>query len=92
MEQRRLADEFAAAFRRWAEGDAVAMDDLIRLATPPMWCVARDQGLSPESAAGVIEATWFAVVRDGARLLTPQNALASILATVRHAARGHRRR
>ena len=53
----------ASAFERWTEGDAVALDELVRVMTPVLWHVVRAYRLSPEVAEDVVQTTWLALVR-----------------------------
>jgi RNA polymerase sigma factor (sigma-70 family) len=50
-------------FGRWRDGDARAMDDLVRLLTPVLWHVARAYGLDRELAEDVVQTTWLTLVR-----------------------------
>jgi RNA polymerase sigma factor (sigma-70 family) len=53
----------ASAFERWRAGDAVALDELVRLMTPVLWHVVRAYRLSAEVAEDVVQSTWLALVR-----------------------------
>lgn len=53
----------AGHFSRWREGDARAMDDLVRLMTPVLWHVVRAYGLEQMLAEDVVQATWLTLVR-----------------------------
>ena len=53
----------AALFVRWREGDSRAMDELVRLMTPPLWHVVRAYGLDPALAQDVVQTTWLTLVR-----------------------------
>jgi RNA polymerase sigma factor (sigma-70 family) len=53
----------ASAFERWTAGDAVALDELVRVMTPVLWHVVRAYRLSSEVAEDVIQTTWLALVR-----------------------------
>jgi RNA polymerase sigma factor (sigma-70 family) len=55
--------EAAAAFERWSDGDAVALDELVRVMTPVLWHVVRAYRLAPEVAEDVVQTTWLALVR-----------------------------
>ncbi len=50
-------------FVRWLDGDARAMDDLVRLLTPVLWHVVRAYGLDHGHAEDVVQTTWLALVR-----------------------------
>ncbi len=51
------------AFVRWQDGDAGALDDLVKVMTPVLWHVVRAYRLPSESAEDVIQTTWLALVR-----------------------------
>lgn len=53
----------ASAFERWTAGDAVALDDLVRVMTPVLWHVVRAYRLSNEVAEDVVQTTWLSLVR-----------------------------
>jgi RNA polymerase sigma factor (sigma-70 family) len=53
----------ASAFERWTSGDAVALDELVRVMTPVLWHVVRAYRLSNELAEDVVQTTWLALVR-----------------------------
>jgi RNA polymerase sigma factor (sigma-70 family) len=53
----------ATAFERWTAGDAVALDELVRVMTPVLWHVVRAYRLSNEVAEDVVQSTWLALVR-----------------------------
>jgi RNA polymerase sigma factor (sigma-70 family) len=53
----------ASAFERWAAGDAVALDELVRVMTPVLWHVVRAHRLPGEAAEDVVQTTWLALVR-----------------------------
>jgi RNA polymerase sigma factor (sigma-70 family) len=55
--------EAASAFERWAGGDSVALDELVRVMTPVLWHVVRAYRLSTEVAEDVVQTTWLALVR-----------------------------
>ncbi|WP_029145582.1 RNA polymerase sigma factor [Microbacterium luticocti] len=50
-------------FAAWREGDARAMDDLVRLMTPTLWHVVRAYGLDAALAEDVVQTTWLTLVR-----------------------------
>ncbi|MBP1078392.1 RNA polymerase sigma factor (sigma-70 family) [Microbacterium terrae] len=62
----------AAFFVRWREGDSRAMDELVRLMTPPLWHVVRAYGLDPALAEDVVQTTWLTLVRRHETILDPQ--------------------
>jgi RNA polymerase sigma factor (sigma-70 family) len=53
----------SSAFERWTAGDAVALDELVRVMTPVLWHVVRAYRLSNELAEDVVQTTWLALVR-----------------------------
>jgi RNA polymerase sigma factor (sigma-70 family) len=61
----------ASAFERWTAGDAVALDELVRLMTPVLWHVARAYRLPTEVAEDVVQNTWLALVRAGSSIQEP---------------------
>ncbi len=61
----------AAAFERWTAGDAVALDELVRVMTPVLWHVVRAYRLSTELAEDVVQTTWLSLVRSRANILEP---------------------
>jgi RNA polymerase sigma factor (sigma-70 family) len=61
----------ASAFERWTAGDAVALDELVRLMTPVLWHVARAYRLPSEVAEDVVQNTWLALVRARASIQEP---------------------
>ena len=62
----------AALFIRWREGDSRAMDELVRLMTPPLWHVARSYGLDHALAQDVVQTTWLTLVRRHESIHDPQ--------------------
>lgn len=50
-------------FVRWQEGEARAMDELVRLMTPVLWHVVRAYGLERTLAEDVVQMTWLTLVR-----------------------------
>ena len=56
-------DRAAAAFERWTEGDAVALDELVVVMTPVLWHVVRAYRLSSDHAEDVVQDTWLSLVR-----------------------------
>ena len=61
----------AAAFERWTDGDAVALDELVAVMTPVLWHVVRGHRLSTEVAEDVVQTTWLALVRSRDRIAEP---------------------
>ncbi len=61
----------ASAFERWSGGDAVALDELVRVMTPVLWNVVRAYRLSTEVAEDVVQTTWLSLVRSRASIQEP---------------------
>ena len=61
----------ASAFERWSAGDAVALDELVRVMTPVLWHVVRAYRLSTEIAEDVVQTTWLSLVRSRASIQEP---------------------
>lgn len=62
----------ADLFLRWRAGDSRAMDDLVRLMTPPLWHVVRAYGLDRQLAEDVVQTTWMTLVRKHESIVDPQ--------------------
>lgn len=56
-------DRAADSFARWRDGDARAMDELVRTMTPVLWHVVRAYGLDSMLAEDVVQITWLTLVR-----------------------------
>ncbi|GAA4491675.1 sigma-70 family RNA polymerase sigma factor [Microbacterium panaciterrae] len=82
-------------FVRWRDGDARAMDDLVRLMTPSLWHVVRAYGLDAALAQDVVQTTWLTLVRRHESILDPQAISGWLMVCARREAwrvgRGHRR-
>jgi RNA polymerase sigma factor (sigma-70 family) len=61
----------ASAFERWSGGDAVALDELVRVMTPVLWHVVRAYRLSTDVAEDVVQTTWLSLVRSRASIHEP---------------------
>ena len=61
----------ASAFERWTAGDAVALDELVRVMTPVLWHVVRAYRLTTELAEDVVQTTWLSLVRSRASIQEP---------------------
>jgi RNA polymerase sigma factor (sigma-70 family) len=57
------AERLAERFQRARDGDAGALDDVVRELNPLLWRVARSQGLATEDAADVVQTTWLELLR-----------------------------
>jgi RNA polymerase sigma factor (sigma-70 family) len=55
--------EAASAYERWSDGDAVALDELVKVMTPVLWHVVRSYRLATELAEDVVQTTWLSLVR-----------------------------
>jgi len=62
----------AEAFRRWRDGDAHALDELVRLMSPVLWHVVRATGLDRDAAEDVVQTTWLTLVRSSGSVNDPQ--------------------
>jgi RNA polymerase sigma factor (sigma-70 family) len=63
--------EAASAFQRWSAGDAVALDELVRVMTPVLWHVVRAYRLTTEVAEDVVQTTWLSLVRSRTSIQEP---------------------
>ena len=79
-------DRAAHCCTRWLDGDAEALDDLVRLMTPVLWQVARACSLTEESAEDVVQTTWVAFVRSAGRLRDAQSVGGWLTTTARREA------
>ncbi|WP_344784586.1 sigma-70 family RNA polymerase sigma factor [Microbacterium kribbense] len=59
-------------FTAWRDGDARAMDDLVRLMTPTLWHIVRAYGLDAALAEDVVQTAWLTLVRQEARIAEPR--------------------
>ncbi len=76
----------AELFERWQGGDALAMDDLVRLMTPVLWHVVRGCGLDRGLAEDVVQHTWLALVRQADAIAEPKAVAGWLLTTARREA------
>lgn len=65
-------DLAAALFVRWRGGETRAMDELVRLMTPPLWHIVRAYGLDAALAQDVVQTTWLTLLRRHESILDPQ--------------------
>lgn len=79
-------DRAAGAFRRWRDGDAHAMDDLVTVMTPVLWHVVRAYGLTRDDAQDVVQTTWTTLVRRADTVADPQAIAAWLTTTARREA------
>jgi RNA polymerase sigma factor (sigma-70 family) len=61
----------ASAFERWSAGDAVALDELVRVMTPVLWHVVRAYRLSTDVAEDVVQTTWLSLVKSRTAIQEP---------------------
>ncbi|WP_227468191.1 RNA polymerase sigma factor [Microbacterium sp. YJN-G] len=76
----------ADLFRAWRDGDARAMDDLVRLMTPVLWHVVRAAGIDRALTEDVIQTTWLRLVRTGDAISEPAAVAAWLTTTARREA------
>ncbi len=64
-----VADRARDLFSSWCDGDARALDDLVKLLTPMLWHLARSYRVDAAEAEDAVQNTWLALVRhrDGVR-------------------------
>lgn len=62
----------ASLFLRWREGEARAMDELVRLMSPTLWHVVRAYGLDRALAEDVVQSTWLTLVRRHETIVDPR--------------------
>ncbi len=62
----------ARLFERWRDGEADALDDLVRLLSPMLWQVVRASGLDAATSEDVVQTTWLALVRSGDSITQPR--------------------
>jgi len=87
------AERLARSLVRAREGEAGALDEIVRELTPLLWHVARSQGVRSADVADVVQHTWLELVTHLGAIRTP-TALTSwlVVATKREAWRVNRRR
>jgi RNA polymerase sigma factor (sigma-70 family) len=61
----------ASAFERWTGGDAVALDELVRVMTPVLWHVVRAYRLTTDVAEDVVQTTWLSLVKSRTAIQEP---------------------
>lgn len=81
-----LADEAAAAFASYREGDQAAMSHLVDLLTPILWHTARGQGLNAANAEDVVQTSWLRLYEHAAAVADPQSVLKWLVTTARREA------
>ncbi|HJB63165.1 RNA polymerase sigma factor [Microbacterium faecale] len=73
-------------FARWRDGDARAMDELVREMTPVLWHIARSYSVSASVAEDVVQSTWLALVRKHDMIEDPAAVAGWLITTVRREA------
>lgn len=76
----------AESFRAWRDGDARAMDELVRLMTPVLWHVVRAYGIDRTLAEDVVQTTWLRLVRGHERIQDASAVSAWLTVTARREA------
>jgi RNA polymerase sigma factor (sigma-70 family) len=79
-------EQAADAFVRWRDGDARAMDTLVRLMTPVLWHVVRAYGLERMLAEDVVQSTWLTLVRRADDIHDPRAVAGWLTTTARREA------
>ncbi|GAA2001713.1 RNA polymerase sigma factor [Microbacterium ulmi] len=84
-----------AFFVRWLNGEARAMDDLVRLMSPVLWHIVRAYGLDSALAEDVVQTTWLTLVHKHDTIHDPRAVSGWLTITARREAwrvsRQHRR-
>ncbi len=78
-----LADDAAAAFAAYRDGDEQRMAELVDLLTPLLWHVARGAGASRQEAQDAVQTTWLRLVAKADTIRDPQAVLAWLITTLR---------
>jgi RNA polymerase sigma factor (sigma-70 family) len=81
-----LAQQAAAAFAAYQDGDRTRMAELVDTVSPVLWRIARSYRLQPESAEDVVQNSWFALVRHAASVADPSAVLSWLIVTTRREA------
>lgn len=76
----------ADLFEAWREGDARAMDGLVRLMTPVLWHVVRAYGVERTLAEDIVQTTWLRLVRGHSSISDPRAVSAWLTTTARREA------
>jgi RNA polymerase sigma factor (sigma-70 family) len=76
----------ADQFRRWLDGDASALDELVRTLTPVLWQVVRAYGLDRHQVEDVVQTTWLTLVRKCDTIADPQAVSSWLTTTARREA------
>jgi len=76
----------AAAFVAWRDGDAEALEELVRMLSPVLWQVARATGLDRDSAEDVVQTAWLSLVKHADTIGSPQSVSGWLCTTTRREA------
>ncbi|QBX54146.1 sigma-70 family RNA polymerase sigma factor [Nocardioides seonyuensis] len=88
-------DAAKGAFSAWRQGDAAAVDELVRVMTPVLWHVVRSYGHDRQTSEDIVQTTWLGFVRSHQTIVEPGAVAAWLITSARRdAARhlGHARR
>ncbi len=78
-----LTERTAAAFRSYQGGDESALGELVDIATPVLWQVARSCGLDQGTAEDVVQTTWLRLYEHATGITQPIAVLAWLVTTTR---------
>ncbi|ASK66873.1 RNA polymerase subunit sigma [Brachybacterium avium] len=81
-----LTRRTAAAFTAHRSGEVGAMDELVEMATPLLWHIARAQGLERETARDAVQTAWLRVVEKADHIEDPLAVLGWLVTTTRREA------
>jgi RNA polymerase sigma factor (sigma-70 family) len=81
-----LCDAAAHDFVAWRDGEAQALDRLVRRLTPLLWHTVRAYRIEAATAEDVVQATWLAMVRRADSISDPQALVRWLCVTARREA------
>ncbi len=81
-----LTDRARDLFLAWSDGDARALDDLVKLLTPMLWHLARSYRVDHSEAEDAVQNTWLALVRHRGSVHDAQAIVRWLSVTVRREA------
>lgn len=81
-----LTDRARDLFTAWCDGDAHALDELVRLLTPMLWHLARSYRVDHAEAEDAVQNTWLALVRHRSSIRDAQTIVRWLSVTVRREA------
>ncbi len=81
-----LTDRARDLFVAWTDGDARALEDLVKLLTPMLWHLARSYRVDHSEAEDVVQSTWMALVRNRSNVHDAQAIVRWLSVTVRREA------